>query len=82
MDKEKIYYCPHCGGAFHHITEKFSVDVPLRGDMFKKIPEFAELMWDTCFPEEEHITGDALVCPECGQTYGDVVTGMALPSLV
>ncbi len=76
----QVYACPHCGGYFHEITDKFSLKVPLRGDMFKKTHSFALLMWDTCFIEDESVNGDAVICPECEQTYGDTVTGLAIPS--
>ena len=74
------YACPHCKMVCHKTTDKFSLEIPLHGGMFKKTNSFAQLMWDTAFEEDESVRGEAVICPHCLQTYGDTVTGIGFAS--
>jgi hypothetical protein len=60
--------CPGCKGRFHETTDQFDSSKPSHGAMFKLLPKYKKLLWQT-FPNNSSMRSGALECPDCGSLY-------------
>ena len=65
------FFCPACGGTFHLIDrDKLFDGSHVFGKDFRVMGVAKENNWEV-FPEEDHIQGEDLHCPECDNSYAD-----------
>jgi len=60
--------CRFCGGRYHETTDKFTIDKPATGDMFRLKEKYVSWGW-TSFPTIPSAYGGDLICPECCSPY-------------
>jgi hypothetical protein len=61
--------CQGCGGWFHELTARYSMEGSLKGSDFRLLVNYRSSGWYD-FPHEDWVVGDNVQCPQCMRPYG------------